>query len=257
LSAVLLGHRIYGPEDAPVLLLGESLGTTASMWEPQIQALRGSFRLIAFDHRGHGSSPSPPTPYAIADLGADVVALMDHLGVERASYAGVSIGGMVGMWLAANAPQRLDRLVVICTSAHAPPASRWLDRAAAVRSAGTTEVIADAVVAGWFTPEWAQAHPEAVAAHRAMIVATDPEGYCGCCEALANMDLRDDLPRITAPTLVIGGLRDLALPSEHQRLIADAVSGARLELVEDAAHIASVQQPETINRLIEEHLRHE
>jgi 3-oxoadipate enol-lactonase len=187
-------------------------------------------------------------------MGSDVVALMDHLGIERASYAGVSIGGMVGMWLGGNAAQRLDRLVVICTSAYAPPASRWLDRAVAVRSAGTTEVIADAVVAGWFTPEWAQAHPEAVAVHRAMIASTDPEGYAGCCEALAAMDLRGDLPRITAPTLVIGALQDRALPSEHQRLIADAVPGARLELVDDAAHIASAQQPETVNRLIEEHL---
>lgn len=255
MSAVQLGHRIVGPEDAPVLLLGSSLGTNLSMWEPQIKALSASFRLVVFDHRGHGSSPSPPTPYAIADLGADVVALMDQLGIEHASYAGVSIGGMVGIWLGANAAQRLDRLVLICTSAYAPPASRWLDRAAAVRAAGTTEVIADGVVAGWFTPEWAQAHPEAVAAHRAMIVSTDPEGYCGCCEALAAMDLRDDLPSISAPTLVIGALQDLALPPEHQRLIADAVPGARLELVDDAAHIASVQQADAINRLIEEHMR--
>jgi 3-oxoadipate enol-lactonase len=142
----------------------------------------------------------------------------------------------------------------MCTSAYAPPASRWLERAVAVRSAGTADVIADAVVSGWFTPAWAQAHPEAVAAHRAMIVGTDPEGYSGCCEALAAMDLRDELPRITAPTIVIGGLDDHALPNDHQRLIADSVPAARLELVEDAAHIASAEQPETINRLIEEHL---
>lgn len=254
MSTVRLHHRISGPEDAPVLLLGGSLGTNLSMWEPQISALSARFRVIAFDHRGHGGSPVPPAPYAIADLGGDVVALMDQLGVERASYAGVSIGGMVGIWLGANATGRLDRLVLICTSAHAPPASRWLDRADAVRSAGSTEVIADAVVSGWFTPEWAQAHPQTVAAHRAMIAATDPEGYAGCCEALAAMDLRDELPRVAAPTLVIGAARDLALPIEHQRLIAETVPGARLELVEDAAHVASAQQPGTINRLIEEHL---
>lgn len=254
MTDVLLNHRIVGPQDAPVLLLGESLGTNTSMWEPQVEALSTRFRVIAFDHRGHGGSPVPPTPYAMADLGADVVALMDHLGVERASYAGLSIGGMVGIWLGANAANRIDRLVLMCTSAYAPPASRWLDRAAAVRSAGTTEVIADAVVSGWFTPEWAHANPETVAAHRAMIVATDPEGYSGCCEALAAMDLRDDLPRISAPTLVIGAVQDLALSTEHQRLIADAVPGARLELVDDAAHIASAQQPQTINRLIQEHL---
>lgn len=254
MSPVVLHHQIVGPEDAPVLLLGGSLGTTLSMWAPQVEVLSAHFRLILFDHRGHGGSPVPPTPYSIADLGADVVALMDHLGIGRASYAGVSIGGMVGMWLAANASARLDRLVLLCTSAYAPPASRWLDRAAAVRSAGSTDVIADAVVAGWFTPMWAQAHPDAVAVHRAMIVGTDPEGYSGCCEALAAMDLRSDLSRITTPTLVIGGLQDPALPPEHQRLIAESIPGARLELVEDAAHIASAEQPGTINRLIEEHL---
>lgn len=257
MSTVLLNHSITGPEDAPVLLLGGSLGTNLSMWEPQIAALSSDFKVIAFDHRGHGGSPVPPTPYEIADLGADLVALMDHLGIEQASYAGVSIGGMVGIWLGANAADRLRSLVLICTSAYAPPASRWLDRAVAVRSAGTTEVIADAVVSGWFTPAWAQAHPQAVAAHRAMIAGTDPEGYCGCCEALATMDLRDRLPSVAVPTLVIGALQDLALPVEHQRLIASSVPGARLEVVDDAAHIASAQQPQAINRLIREHLEDE
>jgi 3-oxoadipate enol-lactonase len=237
-----------------VLLLGGSLGTNLGMWEPQVRELSRRFRVVAFDHRGHGRSPSPPAPYAISDLGMDVLALMDRLGIERASYAGISIGGMAGIWLGANAGERLERLVLLCTSAHAPPPSRWLDRAAAVRAAGSTEVIADAVVERWFTPAWSLAHPDAVAAHRAMIVATDPEGYCGCCEALAAMDLRAALPRVSAPTLVIGGREDLALPPEHQKLIAAAIPGARLELIADAAHIASAQQPELVNRLIEEHL---
>lgn len=254
MSAAALNHTIAGPDDGPVLLLGGSLGTNLSMWAPQIAALSRSHRVIAFDHRGHGGSPVPPGPYTIADLGADVVALMDRLGVEQASYVGLSIGGMAGIWLGANAADRLDRLVLMCTSAHAPPASRWHERSAAVRAAGSTAVVADAVVEHWFTPAWSQAHPDAVEAHKAMIVATDPAGYCGCCEAIAVMDLRDALPRIAAPTLVIGGAADLALPPEHQRLVAAAIPGARLELVEDAAHIASAQQPDTVNHLIEEHL---
>ena len=254
MTAVALHHTITGPVDAPPLLLAGSLGTNLSMWEPQLRELSADFRVIAFDQRGHGSSPAPPPPYSIADLGADVIALMDHLGIERAAYAGISIGGMAGIWLGANAGERLERLVLLCTSAHAPPASRWLDRAAAVRAAGTTATIADAVVERWFTPAWALAHPDTVAAHKAMIVATDPEGYCGCCEALAAMDLRDLLPRITVPTLVISGREDLALPPEHQQLIAAGIPGARLELVADAAHIASAQQPDAVNRLIEEHL---
>ena len=249
-----LHHTITGPEDAPVLLLGGSLGTNLTMWEPQVEALRNSHRVICFDHRGHGRSPVPAVPYTIADLGGDIVALMDHLEIERASYGGISIGGMAGIWLGAHAPQRLEKLVLVCTSAHAPPASRWLERASAVRAAGTTEVVADAVVERWFTPEWSVAHPRAVAAHRAMIVATDPEGYAGCCEAIAAMDLRDELPQISAPTLVIGALEDLPLPPDHQRLIAETVPGARLELIADAAHIASAEQPDTVNRLIREHL---
>jgi 3-oxoadipate enol-lactonase len=254
MSPVLLNHAISGPEDAPVLLLGPSLGTNLSMWAPQVTALSDRFRVVAFDHRGHGGSPVPPAPYTIADLGGDVVALMDHLGIERASYAGISIGGMAGIWLGANAPTRLDRLVLMCTSAYAPPASRWIERVVAVRSAGATEVIADAVVERWFTPGWAQQHRQLVATHRAMIVATDPEGYSGCCEALAAMDLREALPRIATPTLVIGALEDLALPPDNQRLIADSIPGARLELIDHAAHIASAEQPETVNRLIREHL---
>jgi 3-oxoadipate enol-lactonase len=250
LSAVALNHTITGPDDAPVLLLGGSLGTNLSMWEPQLSVLSRSHRVIAFDHRGHGASPVAPAPYTIADLAGDVVALIEHLGIERASYVGLSIGGMVGLWLGANVPDRLERLVLMCTSAYAPPASRWHERAAAVRAAGGTGVVADAVVERWFTPAWSLAHPDRVAAHRAMIAATDPEGYCGCCEAIAAMDLRDALPKIPVPTLVIGGADDLALPPEHQQLIAAAIPGARLELVEDAAHIASAQQPDTVNRLL-------
>ena len=251
---MLLNHVASGPEGAPVVVLGSSLGASLAMWEPQVQALSRTHRVITFDPRGHGASPVPAPPYAISDLGEDVIALLDHLGIARASYVGLSIGGMAGIWLGANAPARLDRLVLMCTSAYAPPASRWLERVAAVRAAGTPEVIADAVVERWFTPGWAQAHPDSVAVHRAMIATTDPEGYCGCCEAIAAMDLRDSLPRITAPTLVIGGREDLALPPEHQRLIADGVPGARLELIDDAAHIASAQQPDAVNRLIGEHL---
>jgi 3-oxoadipate enol-lactonase len=253
-SAVLLNHALAGPPDAPAVLLGGSLGTNLTMWEPQLGELGRSHRVVAFDHRGHGASPVPPGPYSIADLGRDVVALLDHLQIERAAYVGLSIGGMAGIWLGAHAPERIAKLVLLCTSAHAPPATRWQERAAAVRGAGSTEPIADAVVARWFTPGWAQAHPDPVAAHRAMILATNPEGYSACCEAIAEMDLRADLAQIRAPTLVMGGAADLALPPEHQRQIAAAIAGARLELIADAAHIASVEQSATVNRLIEEHL---
>ena len=242
-----------GPEDAPVLLMGSSLGTSLDMWDSQL-ALAERLRIVRHDHRGHGRSPVPPGPYEIADLGRDVLELMDALEIERASYCGLSIGGMVGMWLGANAPERIERLVLICTSAHLPPAEGWAERAAKVRAAGTVEVVADAVVARWLTPAYAEEHPELVAELRAMLVATDPEGYAAACGAIERMDLRDQLGRIAAPTLVISGAGDEATPPEHQELIAASIPGARLETVDPAAHLAAVERPALVNELIAAHL---
>jgi 3-oxoadipate enol-lactonase len=248
-----LHHEITGPEDAPVLLMGGSLGTTLRMWDSQLP-LSHRVRLVRFDHRGHGASPVPPGPYEIADLGRDVVELMDSLGIAAASYCGLSIGGMVGIWMGANAPERIDRLVLLCTSAHMPPASAWQERIEIVRRAGSVEPLADAVVERWLTPGYAAEHPEVRAGLRAMLVRTDPEGYAGCCGAIERMDLRAELGRITARTLVISGSEDPATPVEHQRVVARGIPGARHETVDPAAHLAAVEQPARVNDLILEHL---
>lgn len=242
-----------GPEDAPVLVMGSSLGTSLDMWDSQL-ALAERLRIVRLDHRGHGRSPVPSGPYEIADLGRDVLELMDSLEIERASYCGLSIGGMIGIWLGANAPERIERLVLICTSAHLPPAEGWAERATKVRAAGTVGVVADAVVARWLTPAYAEERPELVAELRAMLVATDPTGYAECCGAIERMDLRDELGRITPPTLVISGAGDEATPPEHQRLIAASIPGARLETVGPAAHLAAVERPTRVNELIADHL---
>src|SRR4051794_32680440 len=182
--AVLPHHEDRGPRDGAPLLLAGSLGTTLRVWDPQLEALHArGIRTIAYDQRGHGASPEPPGPYAIADLGADALALLDHLELPSAAFAGLSIGGMAGQWLAAHAPERVARLVLLCTTAHLPPAERWHARAATVRAAGTVDVIADAVVAGWLTPAFTAAHPETVAGLRAMLAASPPAGYAACCEA--------------------------------------------------------------------------
>jgi 3-oxoadipate enol-lactonase len=209
---------------------------------------------VRFDHRGHGASPLPPGPYEIADFGGDVLALMDELGLERASYCGLSIGGMVGMWLGIHAPERIERLALVCTSAYMPPASAWQERARTVLAAGSTEPIADAVVERWLTPGFAAERPEVQAGLRAMLVASPPEGYAWSCGAIEHMDQRDELPRIAAPTLVISGSDDAATPVAMQAEIVAAVPGARHEVVGPAAHIAAVEQPEAFNQLIEEHL---
>jgi 3-oxoadipate enol-lactonase len=254
MSAVTLHHQISGPGDAPTLLLGGSLGTTLAMWEPQVEALSDWLQLVTFDHRGHGGSPVPEGPYTIAELGQDVIALMDELGLERVTYCGISIGGMVGQWVAGNHPERVENLILIATSAYLGAPDPWLERAATVRRAGSVGVIADAVVARWFTPGWADEHKEIVKAHRAMLASTPVEGYASCCEALARLDVRDELSRITAPTLVISGADDPAIPPAHQQAIAAAVKGARLETIADAAHILSVQHPARVNELILEYI---
>jgi 3-oxoadipate enol-lactonase len=249
-----LNCAISGPDDGPVLLLGGSLGTTLDIWEPQVAALSATHRVIRFEHRGHGGSPVPNGPYTMDELGADVVTMLDRLGLARVSYCGLSIGGMVGQWLGINAPARVDRLILLCTAAHLPPASGWRERAAAVRAAGTPEVVADAVLGRWFTPDYAASHPDIVARYRATISGISAEGYAGCCEAIATMDLRPGLPGIAAPTLVVSGRQDPSIPPEHGEVLAAAVPGARFEVLDPAAHLASVERADAVNALIAEHL---
>jgi 3-oxoadipate enol-lactonase len=242
-----------GPPEAPVVVLSNSLGSTVEMWEPQVPVLSERFRVVRYDHRGHGGSPVPPGPYALEELGRDVVRLLDRLGLERASFCGLSLGGMVGMWLAAHAAERVDRLVLCCTSALLGPPEMWAQRAATVREHGTAAV-AETVVSRWFTPEFAAREPATVARMRDMVAATPPEGYAGCCAAVQEMDLRADLAAIAAPTLVIAGRDDPATPPEHGRQIAEGIRGARLAVVPDAAHLGSFEQAGKVTPLVLEHL---
>lgn len=247
---ISLHHRIDGPPDAPPLLLGNALGTALDLWDPTLKTLTTRQRVIRYDHRGQGASPVPPAPYTIDDLGGDVLALMDRLEIERAAYAGISIGGMVGLWLAAHAPERITRVVACCTSAHPREVTDWAERAAAVRAAGTTAPIAEAIVARWVTPAFAQIHPEITERLLAMLVASPPEGYAGCCDALEVLDLREDLTRIRVPMLVIGAAEDEALPPAQARAIAAAVPGARFELLAGASHIPAAERPHELSALI-------
>ena len=246
-------HRLLtGPAGAPVVVLANSLGTDLSMWDGVAAALGGRFRLLRFDHRGHGGSAVLPGPYRIEDLGRDLLELLDALGLERVSYCGLSLGGMVGMWLAAHAPERVDRLALCCTSAWLPPAEGWLDRAARVR-AGGTGAVAGVALARWFSPDWAAGHPAEVERARTMLVNVPAEGYAGCCEAIAGMDLRAELPSIAAGTLVIAGGNDLATPPSHGEAIAAAVPRARLVVLPRRAHLAPVEEPDAVAGLLLNH----
>ncbi|MFL6097163.1 MAG: alpha/beta fold hydrolase, partial [Blastococcus sp.] len=198
-------------------------------------------RVISYDTRGHADSPSPAGPYTLDDLVDDLVALLDEVGAERAHVAGLSLGGMTALRLAAREPGRVDRLALLCTSAKPDP-QPFLDRAAAVRSGGTAP-LAPAIAGRWLTPAYAAEHPDLVARLEAMIAGCDDDGYAACAEVVAAVDLREDLGRIPAPTVVISGWDDLALPPEHQKLIADSIPGAELVTVSPAAHLANLEQP--------------
>jgi 3-oxoadipate enol-lactonase / 4-carboxymuconolactone decarboxylase len=249
-----LAWGVDGPQGAPTLVLLHSIGTTNDMWTPCLGALAEQFRVVRIEARGHGDSPASPRGAQIADLGADVLAVLDELGLGRVHLAGLSLGGMTAMWLAIHHPDRVGRLALLCTSAYLPPAQRWLDRAATVRADGM-DAIADAVVAGWITPPLAARDPALVARLRGMLTSVDAESYAQCCEAIAGLDLRADLARIAAPTLVVAGEDDLAIPPPHSRALADAIANARLEIITPAAHVATYEQPGRIAALLLDHFR--
>jgi len=250
---VALHHLFDGPADAPVLVLGSSLGTTGAMWDDNVRALSARFRLLRYDTRGHGGSPAPEGPYTMDELGADVLALLDRLELERVSFCGLSIGGMIGMWLASEAPERIDRLVLCCTVPRFPPRELWDERIETVRAEGI-EPMVEPAIERWLPPEVREARPQAADHLRALIRATAPEGYAGCCEAIRDMDLRDRLPRIEAPALVVAGSEDPSTPAEKVRTIGDQVPDARYVELEGAAHIANVARPEEFERAVLDHL---
>jgi 3-oxoadipate enol-lactonase len=244
---------LEGPPGAPVVVLGNSLGTTRELWEPQAAVLGGRFRLLRYEHRGHGGSPAPPGPYDIAGLAADVLQLLDGFGIAAASYCGISLGAMIGMWLAAHAPERIRALGLCCTSAYLPPAQMWEERAASVWAAGMASISAR-VVGRWFTPAFAERDPATVAGFVTMMEGVAPPGYAGCCEAIAAMDLRPVLGRISAPVLVIAGAEDPATPPWHGARIASAVGSARLRVVRGASHLANVSHPGEVTAALLAHL---
>lgn len=248
--AAVLHHEVIGPEDGPPLLLVHSIGTSRTIWEPAAHLLADAgVRVVTCDLRGHGATSVPErstaeAPWTVADLGRDVLGLLDALGLPRAAVAGVSLGGLVAQWLAVDAPERVSHLAVCCSGARFAPASMWHERAATVREQGTG-VLADAVIARWFTEAFAARRPEVVAEVRATLEATPAEGYAGAAEVLAAADLRDDLPQITAPTLVLAGAEDPATPpDDHAVPMAAAIQGAELLVLEAASHLAPLERPE-------------
>jgi len=234
--------QIDGPERAPVLILSNSLGTNLHMWDEQVAAFTRHFRLVRYDRRGHGQSSVPRGPYSMDQLGHDVLAVLDTLGIDRINWCGLSMGGMVGMWLGAHAPQRLDRLILSNTSSYFADKAVWNGRIKLVREKGLAAVV-DATMERWFTKEFRERTPERIAPIRSMFLATSVDAYVACGEAIRDMNLRPLLGKITAPTLVIAGRFDMGTPLAMNEFIRDHVPGAKLVTLE-AAHISNVEQPQ-------------
>jgi len=229
-------------EGRAVLVLSNSLGTNFSMWDPQMPQLAQRFRVLRYDTRGHGRSSVTPGDYTIEQLGRDVIALLDALKLDRVHFCGLSMGGMIGMWLGVHVPERLDRLVLCNTAARIGTKESWNARIATVRTEGMRPVAAG-VMERWFTPEFREACLQKVAQARQMLENSSPEGYAANCAAIRDMDQREEVAQITARTLVICGTRDpVTPPSESQFLVSRIRGAAAIEF--NAAHLSNVEQAE-------------
>jgi 3-oxoadipate enol-lactonase len=246
LDGCRVAFTAYGDPGSPALLLSNSLGATQTMWHDQIEAFSAHFHTVTYDTRGHGGSDTPAGAYSLDRLGRDVVDLLDHLGIERSHFCGISLGGMTGQWLAAHAAERFNRLVLAHTSAFMPPAEAWQDRIVTVLASGVSE-IADAVAARWVTPQFRYQNPDFFAQLIQKISDVDPVGYAGCASAIRDMDLRPVLSSISLDCLVIAGLKDVATPLEHSQFLAGHIEGAEL-VTTDGAHLSNLECIDEFNQ---------
>jgi len=240
-----------GAEDAPVLLLSNSLGTTLEMWEGQLAEFSSTFRVVCYDTRGHGGSPVTPGPYSFSGLGDDVLAVMDALDIERAVFCGISMGGHTGLWLGVHAGERFSGIAVCNSAARIGTAQAWAERAAAVREGGADamKALAASSPERWFTPAFVQAEPEVVARSQAWIAGVDPQGYAACCEALATSDLRPELGRIAVPTLLLAGESDPVTTVADAQAMHAAIPGSTLASV-PASHLSNLEAPQAFNQAL-------
>jgi 3-oxoadipate enol-lactonase len=248
--SLTLAARLDGSEAAPLLVLSNSLGTTTRLWEPQLEAFGARFRVLRHDHPGHGASPVPREQVEVEGIARSLLALIDELGAERFSFCGLSLGGMVGMWLAAHVPKRVETLTLCSTGAKLGRREEWLERAALVRAEGTG-VLVERQRERWFAAGFRDG---AVAQSYLDELASVPrEGYARCCEAVGAFDFRADVGRIEAPTLVLVGREDPVTPPEVVDLLGEGIVGAETLVVSQAAHLVNLEQPEAV---IDAVLRH-
>src|ERR1700692_163482 len=237
----LLNVSVEGRDGGPTLMLSNSLGCTLRMWEPQMKAFTHLSRVTRYDRRGHGKSGVPPGPYSMARFGRDVLAILDDLNIDKVHWWGLSMGGMVGQWLGANAPDRFGKIILSNTACYYPDPTNWLNRIKAVKEGGIA-AIADTVIAGWLTADFREREPQITANMKALLLAPPLQAYPACGEALSTLDQRALWPKIKSPTLVIAGRHDMATPVAAGEFIRSKIPGASMTIL-DAAHISNVEQP--------------
>jgi 3-oxoadipate enol-lactonase len=241
-------HYALTGDQEPVLVFSNSLGTDFSMWDPQMGELEQRFRILRYDTRGHGQSSVTPADYSIEQLGRDVLGLLDALRLDRVHFCGLSMGGMIGMSLGIHAPDRLHRLVLSNTAARIGTKEMWNARIATVRKDGMKPVAA-AVIERWFTPGFRASFPEKVAQAQQMLENSPPDGYAACCAAIRDMDQREAVAQIKAPTLVIYGGSDPVTPAADAHFLKDRIPGA-VEVELPAAHLSNVEQADAFTEAV-------
>ena len=246
--------EIEGREQGPVLMLSNSLGADLHMWDDQAPAFAKEFRLVRYDRRGHGKSGVPRGPYSMERLGRDVLAILDALKIKKAHWCGLSMGGMVGQWLGANAPERIEKLVLCNNTCHYADKGPWNDRLKLLREKGTVNVLLAGTMERWFTKGFRDSHQQTIARLSAIFLATKLEGYIACGEAVRDMDHRALLPKIKAPTLIIAGQHDNACTVAMSEYLRDHIPGAKL-VVFESAHISNIEQPEIFTKTVLDFLR--
>lgn len=242
-----LHYRYDGDESRPVLMLSNSLGTTHEMWDPQMKALTEQFRVLRYDNRGHGASDVPDGPYTIARIGRDAQELIEGLKLASVAFCGLSLGGMVGMWLGANAPYLVTRAVLANTAAYIGQPEIWNTRITLIEKEGMGAA-ASGIIQRWLTKEFMDANPAMTAKILAMIAGIPPAGYIAAAKAVRDMDLRPSLASIATPVLVIAGARDPATPPAMAEAIAQDIPNARLAIL-DAAHLSNIEQSAEFSKL--------
>jgi 3-oxoadipate enol-lactonase len=250
-NGIAVNYTLDGPANAPVVTLGHSLAADLTMWDPQLKALTTRYRVLRYDTRGHGGTDAPAGPYTLEQLAEDATALLQALGIARTHWIGLSMGGMIGQTLALSSPGRLLSLTLCDTSSRVPAEARpvWQERIATAETHGMGPLV-EPTIGRWFTAPFRERRPDVIEPVRQRIRTTSPRGYAGCCAAIAQLDLTDQLPAITLPTLIVVGEEDQGTPVAASRAIQAKIAGSQLEIIKSASHLSNLEQPEEFTRIV-------